>query len=185
MQKSNETLIASCSDTPDCGIYVNMGKHNLLLAAALTMTTQLHGQADPNCPVQPATFKAMRDCFRPVLVFAPTAKDPSFVAQHAMLEQYADEMTDRNLLYVPVLEQPKQFQKPLDAPFVMLNHAELNSLRTRFQVDPAGFTIILVGKDGGEKFRSRKPVSVLKLDTLVDSMPMGQQEKSARQRKSQ
>jgi hypothetical protein len=126
----------------------------------------------------------MRNCFRPVLVFAPTAKDPSFVSQQAMLEQYADDMMDRNLLYVPVLEQPKQFQQPLDAPYVVLKQAELNTLRARFQVDPSEFTIILVGKDGGEKFRSHKPISVLKLDALVDSMPMGQQEKAARDRKS-
>jgi len=161
-----------------------MGKRTLLLAAALLMATRLFGQAAPNCPVQPATFRAMRDCFRPVLVFAPAADDRSFVAQQALLEQYADDMMDRNLLYVPVLEQATQFQQPLDAPYAVLKPSELAALRARFHVARSEFAVLLVGKDGGEKFRSRKPVSVLELDGLVDSMPMGRQEKSARARRS-
>jgi len=162
----------------------NMRKRILLLAAAFTMTTQLHGQAGPNCPVQPATFKAMRDCFRPVLVFAPAASDPSFAAQQVLLDQYADDMMDRNLLYIPVLEQPKQFQQPLDAPYVVLKPSELAAIRARFHVPSSEFTVILIGKDGGEKFRSRKPISVLQIDALVDAMPMGRQEKAARDHKS-
>ena len=34
------------------------------------------------------------------------------------------------------------------------------------------FTIILVGKDGGEKYRSTKPVSLKYLYGLIDPMPM-------------
>jgi len=158
-----------------------MSKRNILLTiGALAVTPLAHAQAAPNCPVQPATLKAMRDCYRPVLVFAPTARDASFTAQQALLEQYADDMMDRNLLYVPVLAQAAHFDKPLDAPYVVLAATELKAIRERFRIDPSEFVVLLVGKDGGEKFRSRKPISVLKLDALVDAMPMGKQEKSAR-----
>jgi hypothetical protein len=164
-----------------------MRKRNLWLAvAALTMTSRLYCQANPDCPVDPTTFKAMRNCYRPVLVFAPSAKNASFRAQQALLEQYADDMMDRNLLYVPVLRQGARWETPLDAPYVFLDQPELQGLRARFHIEPGEFTVILIGKDGGEKFRSAKPVSVLKLDALVDAMPMGQEEKAARAaRKSQ
>lgn len=164
-----------------------MRKRQLLpMVAAFAMSGRLFAQADPSCSLQPVTLKAMRDCFRPVLVFAPSAKDVSFKAQQALLEQYADDMMDRNLLYVPVLAQGKQFPSPLDAPYVVLSSSELNAIRARFRVAPEEFTVVLVGRDGGEKFRGTKPISVLKLDALVDAMPMGQEEKAARAaRKSQ
>jgi len=162
------------------------GQSFLLLAIAmLAFGRYACARADPHCPVQPATFKAMRNCFRPLLVFAPNPRDAPFATQQALLEQYADDMMDRNLLYVPVLAQSSHFQQPLDAPYVILKQSEMNAIRDRFKVDPSDFLVVLVGKDGGEKFRATKPVSVLKLDALVDAMPMGQQEKSARASKSQ
>jgi hypothetical protein len=155
-------------------------RHIFLTIGALAASHLGVAQASPGCPVQPASMKAMRNCYRPVLVFAASARDPSFSSQQALLEQYADDMMDRNLLYVPVLAKPALFNQPLDAPYVMLTGAELKGIRERFHVGPSEFMVILVGKDGGEKFRSSKPVSVLKLDALVDAMPVGSREKSAR-----
>ena len=127
----------------------------------------------------------MRDCYRALVVFAPSARDASLVAQQAMLDQYADDMMDRNLLYVPVLMQRGHFEAPLDAPYVVLKQSEMNAIRARFQTSPSDFVVVLVGKDGGEKFRSRKPVSVLQLDDLVDAMPMGRREKATRRSQAQ
>jgi hypothetical protein len=126
----------------------------------------------------------MRDCYRPVLVFAASAKDSSFVAQQALLEQYADDMMDRNLLYVPVLVKSTGFVGPLDSPYVLLGKAEMAAIRNRFNVAGLDFLVLLIGKDGGEKFCATKPISVLKLDALVDAMPMGRQEKSERSSKT-
>ncbi len=154
--------------------------YRLITLAALMLGSPVHSQLNPGCPVQPATFKAMRDCYRPLLVFAPSARDASLVAQQTMLDQYADEMMDRNLLYVPVLVQSGHFEAPLDAPYIVLRQSEMNAIRARFQVGPSEFLVILVGKDGGEKFRTKKAISVLKLDEIVDAMPMGSHEKAMR-----
>jgi len=102
-----------------------------------------------------------------------------------MLDQYADDMMDRNLLYVPVLAQSGHFEAPLDAPYVLLKPAEMNALRARFQIGQSEFAVVLVGKDGSEKFRTKKAISVLKLDEIVDAMPMGRQEKAGRSANSQ
>lgn len=155
-----------------------------LAVVALMSVTYVRAQLAPGCPVQPTTLKAMHDCYRPLLVFAPTARDASFASQQAMLDQYADEMMDRNLLYVPVLAQGGHFQAPLDAPYVLLKPSEMNAIRSRFQVGPTEFVVMLVGKDGGEKFRTRKAISVLKLDEIVDAMPMASREKAARSQNS-
>jgi hypothetical protein len=48
------------------------------------------------------------------------------------------------------------------------------TLRARFQ--PEGFTVILVGLDGGEKFRAGSVVDPDRLDELIDRMPMRRRE---------
>jgi hypothetical protein len=118
----------------------------------------------------------MRNCYRPLLVFAPSAASGSFRKQQSLLEQYADDMMDRNILFVPLAADSAHFTAPLDAPYAVLSKSQLASLRHRFQVAPDAFTVILLGEDGGEKFRASTPVSVLKLDGIVDAMPMRKQD---------
>jgi hypothetical protein len=43
------------------------------------------------------------------------------------------------------------------------------------KLNPLGeFTFILIGKDGGEKYRSTRPVTLKTLYSLIDGMPMRQ-----------
>jgi hypothetical protein len=47
----------------------------------------------------------------------------------------------------------------------------------KYKVDPSKpFTLILVGKDGGEKFRSEKITTPQQLFQVIDAMPMRQSE---------
>lgn len=41
---------------------------------------------------------------------------------------------------------------------------------------PDGFTVILIGKDGGEKLRRNRVVAVDELNALIDQMPMRRRE---------
>lgn len=45
-----------------------------------------------------------------------------------------------------------------------------------FRIMGSEFSVVLVGKDGTEKFRSHHPVGVTELFRLIDSMPMRQLE---------
>jgi hypothetical protein len=47
-------------------------------------------------------------------------------------------------------------------------------LRESLQIDE--FEIILIGKDGGVKLRSKTPISLEELFSLIDAMPMRRQE---------
>lgn len=58
--------------------------------------------------------------------------------------------------------------------------AESRSLRRRLGIGRKDFAVILVGKDGEEKFRSADPVSLQKICDLIDEMPMRRQEMRAR-----
>ena len=46
----------------------------------------------------------------------------------------------------------------------------------RYRLDTARFTAVLIGKDGGEKFRSNEPVRPAQLFAIIDAMPMRQAE---------
>ena len=148
----------------------------LLLSASL-LPVHLWAQAQAGCPLHPATVAAMRDCYRPLIVFAPSAQDARVKQQQAILDSAAGDMRERNLLYLPVFTDPAGFAAPLAAPFAVLPEAEQAALRKRFGNRPGNFAVVLLGEDGGAKLRSRAPVATERLNSLVDSMPMRQREK--------
>jgi hypothetical protein len=49
-------------------------------------------------------------------------------------------------------------------------------MRDRYGVKPGSFVVVLVGRDGGEKFRSEEPVSAQELFDRIDTMPMRRRE---------
>jgi hypothetical protein len=55
-------------------------------------------------------------------------------------------------------------------------YAELNKAEFKKRNITVSFTVILVGKDGGDKLRSLKPLSIQKLYNTIDAMPMRQSE---------
>lgn len=57
---------------------------------------------------------------------------------------------------------------------VIVDTEESSALRTRFR--PTGFTVVLVGKDGGEKLRETRIVDPQELNALIDTMPMRRRE---------
>lgn len=113
----------------------------------------------------------MRSCYRPLLVFAPSSSDPRLAMQRDALDRDADDMMDRNVLLVPVVDGAAHFQTPLDAPFVLLGGGEIAATRKRYGVAPGSFQVLLLGEDGGPKLRSRAPVPVERLNSLIDTMP--------------
>ena len=119
----------------------------------------------------------MRDCYRPLLVFAPALDDPHLVEQLNQLKAEPIDLKSRDLLYVPIV--PEGHNQPIPSsrvPTARLSEDELAAMRHHFKVDPADFLVILIGKDGEEKLSSRTPVTAERLKALMDSMPMRKSE---------
>jgi len=128
--------------------------------------------AQPSPYSAAGTLAALRDKSRPLLIFYAQGSDEQLPGsmlrkQQALFEGHEAELKDRDvvLMYVPLQR----------------NHESVTSgassgLRKQFHIDDQRFTVVLVGKDGGEKFRSHEPVTIEKLDALIDAMPMRQQE---------
>jgi hypothetical protein len=50
------------------------------------------------------------------------------------------------------------------------------ALREEYKVNPAHFTLVLVGKDGSEKYRASHAQAPAVLFQIIDAMPMRQSE---------
>ena len=102
---------------------------------------------------------------RALYVFTPSGNDPRAVEQARSIRVNQPEADERQLLLVPEILGEANPERN-----------DQMALRQRFKIKPKDFTVILVGKDGGEKLRSSKPISFDKLQATIDSMPMRQQE---------
>ena len=137
-----------------------------LAFSALLSSGMLRAQS----PLSPTTLEQLHDSYRPLLIFAENPNDPSLLAQLHMLKDVASGLNRRDVLLIAI---PYEAPSPTD---VSLTTDASTAARRRFHVAPPDFTVILLGKDGGEKLRSTKPVSFTKLQEKIDSMPMRQEE---------
>lgn len=137
--------------------------------AAQTQTGRT--RAANECPQHPRTIRAMHDCYRPLLVFAPSLDDPQLRKQLQDMESSPEEMKHREVLYVPIV--PEGHNQPIPGstiPTATLSEDELAATRRRFKVGPEEFRVVLLGKDGGAKITSKSPISMEELESTIDSM---------------
>lgn len=128
-------------------------------------------QASLQCEVRPSSLAAMRHCYRPLLVFSPSASDVRLQEQGRILDAAADDMMDRFVMFTPVVPNVKGFSAPLDTPYIVLNAAERKAIRQRFQIPVDKFVVLLLDEAGRARLRSEKPVSVTRLNALIDLWP--------------
>ncbi len=108
---------------------------------------------------------------RLLLVFSPSASDPSYRELEKKLQQFRAELEDRDLLVFHILCADGAAQH---------THAfspeAAHSLRQRYAVSENNLTLILIGKDGGEKTRQVGDFNLQALFERIDAMPMRQRE---------
>jgi hypothetical protein len=147
-----------------------------LLALALFMRMPL-SRADSS-PEKITTLAAMRDCSRPLLLFAPSATDPLLKQQVDELLAHRRDLSERDIVVSIIL--PDGTPRPADLPFLALSPEDEATARRRFHQDASHFSVVLAGKDGGEKMHSDRVMAVADLNRKVDSMPMRREEMAGR-----
>ncbi len=97
---------------------------------------------------------------RVVVAFAPDEKDEQLRQQLRLLENEEHSLKERDTRV-----------------FVVVGNAdEVQKLRQTFHCPPAGFSVVLIGKDGGAKLHRTHPVSTADLFQTIDRMPMRREE---------
>lgn len=139
----------------------------LLAAAALP--------ASATSPVMPDTttldLADHRWTHRPLLVFAPSDTSASLTAQRERLDRELNGVRERDMMVVTLLAHgPSTYEgTPLQADTAA-------RLRTRFDIAPDAFRVLLIGKDGTEKRRYNQVPPPEAIFQVIDAMPMRQRE---------
>ena len=108
---------------------------------------------------------------RLLLLFASSEEDQDYLTLKKEIDRQATEVKDRDLLVFYVLERG---ESRLDQE--RLNPHQALFLKRHLSVPSGRFTIILIGKDGGEKIRQESPIDLKEIFAIIDAMPMRQQE---------
>lgn len=108
---------------------------------------------------------------RVVLVFEQQEENATAKAQLSAFESDEPGMKERSLAIYQIYDTTgKNPQK------TSLNTTEIDALRKHYQPKSEGITVILIGKDGGEKLRKNSILAVQDLFDTIDAMPMRQSE---------
>jgi|SRR5580698_4050168 hypothetical protein len=149
----------------------------LLIGAVVMVLAGARGyaQARPTCAVVPKSLAAMKGCYRPLLVFSPNGDDARLRRQVSLLDEAADDMMDRFVLYTPIVPDGRQVTTPADAPYTILDAKAMAAVRAQFHVAP-GFAVLLLDEDGSVMLRTAVPVSTDRLNALIDKTALRQTE---------
>lgn len=109
------------------------------------------------------TIQASRWKKRVLLVVAPTAGQVDFQRQKELLAAAPAELRERDVVVLDVL-------------YDQLASADRQYLQQELKLHLTGFEAVLIGKDGGVKERSTRPLAPAAWFGTIDKMPMRRQE---------
>lgn len=110
---------------------------------------------------------------RPLLVFAPSDSDPRLVDTLNRIEASRCEVVDRDMVIGVVVTEGAS---SLDGQAIGADQAQ--RLMKQYAIDENAFTVVLVGKDGGEKLRVNEVPNLQRIYAVIDGMPMRNREAS-------
>jgi Domain of unknown function (DUF4174) len=104
-------------------------------------------------------LSAQQSNYRRILIFAPDSANVSFKNQNRIFEKEEKGCVERDI----IVEYHTLKSKG-------------NALFDKYNVSKSGFTLLLIGKDGSVKMRSKEVIAAARIYALVDAMPMRKDE---------
>jgi hypothetical protein len=148
-------------------MYRNSPASSLLLLALMSLPAKTQGD-----------LARYHDKNRLLLVFAPSAADPHWQRQDALLAGSRAQFADRELLRFDIFERAGKHRAgtpvPPEGPSAS-GHEEIG-LRVRYHIRPGSFRVLLIGKDGHVAFGGPAPLALSDLTGRIDRMPMRRDE---------
>ena len=108
---------------------------------------------------------------RPLLLFAPNNTDMRLRHTIHILEKNRCELEDRDMILglIVTIGNSSLGKKPISQQYA-------TDLHKTYGVESGQFAAILIGKDGGEKYRTNEIPDLDEIFALIDGMPMRQDE---------
>jgi hypothetical protein len=130
--------------------------------AALLVLPLLAAQQPP-APSLAQLLRASRWQHRLLLIGAATASQPDYQQQKKLLASEAKGLAERDF-------------RVIEVPYDQLSPADRQYWTQQLGQSLSGFVVVLIGKDGGVKRTSPRPLAPAALFGTVDKMPMRRQE---------
>ena len=111
---------------------------------------------------------------RPLLLFAPTDSDPRLVETMRRIEASRCDFVDRDIVLGRIVTEGTS---TLDGHVVDPTQAQ--RLVSEFGIGADSFSVVLIGKDGGEKLRVAGIPDLQAIYAVIDGMPMRGREMGA------
>jgi len=111
---------------------------------------------------------------RALLLFAPAESDPRLVETMRRIEASRCDFADRDMVLGRIVTEGTS---TLDGHVVDTSQAQ--RLVSEFGIGPDSFSVVLIGKDGGEKLRVANVPDLQAIYAVIDGMPMRARETSA------
>jgi len=111
---------------------------------------------------------------RPLLLFAPAESDPRLVETMRRIEASRCDFADRDMVLGRIVTEGTS---TLDGHVVDTSQAQ--RLVSEFGIGPDSFSVVLIGKDGGEKLRVADVPDLESIYAVIDGMPMRARETGA------
>jgi hypothetical protein len=108
---------------------------------------------------------------RLLLVFAPSEQNPAYLDLEDQLQASEAELADRDLIVFRLFAQGRG-----SAAGAPIGNDSVSLLYDRFDVQQGASTVVLIGKDGGEKARQVGTFDLQAIFERIDAMPMRQRE---------
>ena len=141
---------------------------------ALTLIVLIMSTALGSATAMAAELSDYRWERRPLLVFAPTDSDPRLVETLSRIEASRCDFVSRDMVIGLVVTAG---DSTLDGQAI--NADESQRLFNRFAIGEDAFSVVLIGKDGGEKLRVNAVPDLQSIYDVIDGMPMRSREMSA------
>lgn len=112
---------------------------------------------------------------RILCIFAKSPEDPIYQWQLKEIEANPRGITERDLTIIHIFTkgEGRINQTPIPEPGP-------GHLYRQFKIRENSFWVLLIGKDGKEKYRDNKPISFEDLFSIIDSLPLRKEEIQAR-----
>lgn len=108
---------------------------------------------------------------RILIVFAKSEKSANYQKQLQKFEKQREALIERDMIIFSV------FDKKIITPEKEISSAaSAEHLRQQYNISGSGLSVVLVGKDGGEKLTQHDFIPTEKLFELIDQMPMRRRE---------
>jgi hypothetical protein len=111
---------------------------------------------------------------RPLLLFAPSESDPRLLETMRRIAASRCDFGDRDMVLGRIVTEGTS---TLDGNVVDTNRAQM--LFSDFAIGANSFSVVLIGKDGGEKLRVADVPDLEAIYAVIDGMPMRARETGA------